>query len=279
LVAVVVSLALVVPVGFGSSDDRGATGVDATGRAAASGRSTVRVEERGAGDLDSPEKKEIALRIIASAENSSLDWRAQYGYIEDIDDGRGYTAGVVGFCSGTGDMLTVVREYARLAPGNRLAGYRDALEEVRGSDSHDGLDPGFVGAWRAAARDPRFQRAQESVRDRLYFTPAVTRGRGDGLRALGQFAYLDAAVMHGVDGLDEIRAVASVWAVPPSRGGAEDAYLTAFLDARRAAMRTEKAHSDTSRVDTAQRVFLAEGNFGLSPPLRWRVYGTNYQVG
>jgi hypothetical protein len=43
-------------------------------------------------------------RIVSAAENSSLDWRPQFAYIEDIDGGRGYTAGVIGFCSGTGDM-------------------------------------------------------------------------------------------------------------------------------------------------------------------------------
>ena len=58
-----------------------------------------------AADLDTPAKKEIAMQLVSSAENSSLDWRAQYSYIEDIQDGRGYTAGIIGFCSGTGDML------------------------------------------------------------------------------------------------------------------------------------------------------------------------------
>ncbi|MGW0582794.1 chitosanase, partial [Streptomyces sp. NPDC002920] len=50
--------------------------------------------------LDDPAKKEIAMKLVSSAENSSLDWKAQYKYIEDIGDGRGYTAGIIGFCSG-----------------------------------------------------------------------------------------------------------------------------------------------------------------------------------
>nr|WP_318767307.1 chitosanase [Lactiplantibacillus carotarum] len=40
--------------------------------------------------------------LVSSAENSSLDYRQQYRYIEDIHDGRGYTAGIIGFTSGTG---------------------------------------------------------------------------------------------------------------------------------------------------------------------------------
>jgi hypothetical protein len=32
--------------------------------------------------LGSPAKKELAMQLVSSAENSSLDWKAQYGYIE-----------------------------------------------------------------------------------------------------------------------------------------------------------------------------------------------------
>src|SRR5215475_7280848 len=70
-------------------------------------------------DLTDPRKKEIAMELVSSAENSSLDWKAQYKYIEDIHDGRGYTAGIIGFCSGTGDMLDLVRAYAGARPRNR----------------------------------------------------------------------------------------------------------------------------------------------------------------
>ncbi|NDZ72246.1 chitosanase [Streptomyces sp. SID10362] len=234
--------------------------------------------------LDDPAKKEIAMQLVSSAENSSLDWKAQYRYIEDIGDGRGYTAGIIGFCSGTGDMLDLVELYAERSPGNVLAPYLPALRRVDGSDSHEGLDPGFPDDWRRAAdADAEFRRAQDDERDRVYFDPAVRRGKEDGLRTLGQFAYYDAIVMHG-DGGDRlsfgsIRERALGRARPPARGGDEVAYLHAFLDERVWAMRQEEAHSDTSRVDTAQRVFLNEGNLDLEPPLDWHVYGDAYHIG
>jgi chitosanase len=62
------------------------------------------------------------------------------------------------------------------------------------------------------------------------------------------------------------------------QGGDEIAYLTAFLDARAAEMRTEVAHSDTSRVDTAQRALLRAGNLDLDTPFTWRVYGDQYTL-
>ncbi|MFF9063367.1 chitosanase [Streptomyces sp. NPDC014882] len=237
---------------------------------------------RAAVGLDDPAKKEIAMKLVSSAENSSLDWKAQYRYIEDIGDGRGYTAGIIGFCSGTGDMLDLVALYAARAPGNVLAGYLPALRAVDGTDSHAGLDPDYPRDWRTAARDPAFRQAQDDERDRVYFDPAVRRAKADGLRALGQFAYYDAMVMHGEGGdagFDSIRRRALAGARTPARGGDETAYLDAFLDARVWAMRQEEAHSDTSRVDTAQRVFLREGNLDLRTPLDWKVYGDSYHLG
>ncbi|WP_030340621.1 chitosanase [Streptomyces sp. NRRL S-1022] len=233
--------------------------------------------------LDDPAKKEIAMKLVSSAENSSLDWKAQYKYIEDIGDGRGYTAGIIGFCSGTGDMLDLVQLYTDRKPGNVLAKYLPALRRVDGTDSHEGLDPGYPGDWRKAAQDTVFQQAQNDERDRVYFNPAVAQGRTDGLRALGQFVYYDALVMHG-DGDDptsfrNIRKRALRSAQPPARGGNETTYLDAFLDARVWAMKQEEAHSDTSRVDTEQRVFLRKGNLDLNTPLDWKVYGDSYHIG
>jgi chitosanase len=231
-----------------------------------------------AAGLDNPRKKEIALELVSSAENSTLAWRHEYGYIEDIGDGRGYTAGLVGFCSGTSDMLAVVEEYTRREPGNLLAAYLPALRTVDGSDSHAGLDPGFPAAWRAAARDPVFQKVQEDERDAMYFRPAVQLAKTDGLRALGQFAYFDAAVVHGVSGLKTIRQAALSSARSPAQGGDEIGYLNAFLDARVKQMRTEEAHIDTTRVDTAQRLFLRRSNLDLTGPLSWQVYGDSYRI-
>ena len=235
------------------------------------------------GDLNDPAKKEIAMELVSSAENSSLDWKAQYSYIEDIGDGRGYTAGIIGFCSGTGDMLELVQAYTDSNPNNVLAKYLPALKKVNGSDSHSGLDPNFTKDWATAAKDPAFQQAQNNERDRVYFTPSVSQAKTDGLGALGQFAYYDAIVMHGPGNggtsFGGIRANALKKAKTPAQGGNEVTYLNAFLDARKAAMKTEEAHSDTSRVDTEQRVFLNNGNLALDPPLRWKVYGDPYSIG
>jgi len=221
----------------------------------------------------------VAMQIVSAAENSSLDWRAQFSYIEDIKDGRGYTAGIIGFCSGTGDMLELVEAYTATKPGNVLAKYLPALRAVDGTSSHAGLDPNFTRDWKTAAADPVFRAAQEAERDRVYFNPSVRDGKADGVRALGQFAYYDAAVVHGYEGMRSIRSRALQRAKPPSQGGNETTWLNAFLDERVVEMKKEEAHSDVSRIDTAQRVFLRNGNLDLNTPLDFAVYGDQFHIG
>lgn len=91
-----------------------------------------------------------AFQFTSTAENSTVNWWDQYGYIQDILDGRGYTAGLVGFCSATGDMLELVQQYVAEKPGNNilapylkgLHAYADAGDTV--ADAEYGVDGGGV---------------------------------------------------------------------------------------------------------------------------------------
>ena len=237
-------------------------------------------QRRAPQGLAAPAMKNLAQELVASAENSTLNWRSAYGYVQDIGDGQGYTAGIIGFCTGTHDLLVLVERYTAAHPDNGLARYLPALRKVDGTASHEGLDPGFPAAWRAEAKVPAFQAAQDAERDRIYFDPAVSAAKRDGLGPLGQFIYYDAIVFHGpgTDGFYGIRERAMRQAKTPAEGGSEKAYLSTFLDVRRATMRAKHPGIDTSRIDTAQRKFLEEGNLELRTPLVWKVYGETYKV-
>lgn len=228
--------------------------------------------------LRDPVKREIAQEIITSAENSVLDWYNRYGYIEDIKDGRGYTGGIIGFTSGTSDMLELVERYTAKYPSNPLAKYLPALRSVDGSDSHAGLGSAFVAAWEAEGDVPAFQRAQRDLTREWYFEPSVDLALEDHLNALGQFAYYDAAVVHGFDGMEDIRAAAKARTSTPANGGNETTYLNAFLDERVKEMKKEEAHEDVSRIENAQRVWLKAGNLDLDTPLSWSVYGDPFSI-
>ena len=116
----------------------------------------------------------------------------------------------------------------------------------------------------------------------MYFDPAVRLAKLDGLGTLGQFIYYDAMVLHGPgtgpSGFYGLREKAMREADTPAQGGEEKAYLDIFLDVRRAAMKAKKPDRDTTRIDTAQRQFLYDGNLTLKTPLVWKVYGETYRV-
>ncbi|KAF1005091.1 MAG: Chitosanase [Luteibacter sp.] len=238
-----------------------------------------------ADDLNTPAKREIAMELVSSAENTSLDWRAQYAYIEDIKDGRGYTAGLVGFTSADDDMLALVTLYDTAEPGNVLSKYIPALTFLskHNSGSHQGLDPTFKKDWITAAADPVFQAAQDQTLNEQYFNPALSQATTDGLGILGQFIYYDAYVMHGpgngTHSFGGIRKAALANAKTPAQGGDETTYLNAFLDARRALMLKEPDHKDNvDRIDTEQRAFLKAGNLNLDTPLRWTVNEGDFSI-
>ncbi|MHB9850460.1 chitosanase [Streptomyces krungchingensis] len=269
-----------------TADGKGSTSASSQAREEAKAKAERAADDEVIADmppgLAAPGKKELAQQIVASAENSTLNWREAYGYIEDIGDGQGYTAGIIGFCTGTHDLLTLVERYTDAHPDNGLARYLPALRKVDGTDSHEGLDPGFTAAWKREARLPAFRDAQVSERDRVYFGPAVRLAKLDGLGTLGQFVYYDAMVLHGPgtgpDGFYGLRERAMREADLPSEGGDEKAYLDIFLDIRRKAMKSKNADRDTTRIDTAQRQFLYDGNLDLKTPLEWKVYGEAYRI-
>ena len=232
----------------------------ALGRRRCSSRPPASTDPAGAPiDLSDPAKKEIAMQLVSSAENSTLDWRAQYGYIEDIGDGRGYTAGIIGFCSGTGDMLDVVEAYTARRPGNVLAEYLPALRGGRRhrlarrtrSRLHRGLGGGGRGPAVPGGPGPRARPRRTSI-------PPSSTGSTTASRVLGQFIYYDAMVMHG-DGDDEAasaRSATSAWRrrrTPADGGDETDVPQRPSSTPGDEAMAMEEAHADTCRVDTPSR--------------------------
>jgi chitosanase len=233
--------------------------------------------------------KEIALELVATAENSTKNWRSAYPYIQDIGDGRGYTGGIVGWCSGTGDMLTLVEYYASTTPGNLLQKYIPELQQIMAAPdeswtglSHTLLGPAFMTAWASAAKTAQFQAAQRAERDRLFWNPALAAAKRDGLGRLGLYLYYDISVNQGPgnDPQSFGSIVAGVKAHghrSPAQGGDESAYLSAIVAARDAVLRSWANYQVNGR-STIGRNFLSEKNLSLTLPLRWTIYDDAYSI-
>lgn len=233
-------------------------------------------------ELHSPVLRSTIFALVSSAENSTTDYEKEYSYIEDIGDGRGYTCGLIGFTSGTGDLLDVVKLYIEKQPDdNLLQPYLKALEAVNGTDSHEGLGEEFEKAWKKACQDPAMKEAQNEVISELYYDPAISFCDEDGLPALGLYIYYDTLVVHGPgddpDSFGGIRQAALKNARTPAQGGDLADWLMAFLKARTAVMKQEVAHSDLSRIEV-QEQFIREKNWTLSRPLSWEMYGDSFSL-
>ncbi|KAJ3399439.1 chitosanase [Chytriomyces confervae] len=69
------------------------------------------------------------MSLVWVAENSegNLDgvvpWYKAYSYIQNIGDGRGFTTNIVGFCSGTGDLLVFLQNLQKISPCHPLTKY------------------------------------------------------------------------------------------------------------------------------------------------------------
>ena len=265
---------------------------------------TERFEPLSPGDAYEPftaDQRALATRLLAIFENRELS--PQYAYAEALGDGRGFTAGAVGFTTGTSDALAVIRTFQRLprepaaSPAADLLRYLPELERI---DALPRTDPGrgeigglrgFDEAWRAAAADPLFRAAQDSVAEDLYYTPALRLAAAAGLRTpLARAALLDAIVQHGggddPDGLPAMLAATRAARGHPGGGPVEERrWLAHFLGIRRAVLMCAHAvgtrdvwRESVSRVDVYEQL-LRNGNLNLEPPLVFDLDGRGWSVG
>jgi len=216
------------------------------------------------------DQRRRADQLISVFENDTIE--IQYDYIENLDDGRGYTAGRSGFTTANGDLLDVAERYTLEKPGSAFAEFLPRLREVAAaeSDSTSGL-AGLPAAWTTASSDPSFRAAQDAVTDDLYFLPAVAIWRAQSLTTPLALAELyDAITQHGEgDDPDGLPAMIDRTADAAD----ERTWLTNFLAVRRATL--EHASDPETRDEWAQSVdrvdavstLLAAGKLSLDGPI------------
>jgi chitosanase len=225
-------------------------------------------------------QKHVADQLISLFENDTPE--IQYCYIENIDDGRGFTAGRAGFTTATADLLEVVERYTKDFGDNPLSPFLPRLREVaaNNSDSTDGLE-GLPDAWKKACDDQRFRDVQDQVVDDEYYLPAVQKATRVGLRLPLSIAQLyDAEIQHG-GGDDPDGTPAMIKETTKRAGGSprnhkvkEKTWLKTFLTVR--TKHLQHAHDPATRGpwrDSVYRVvvfqyLVKKGQWKLETPLR-----------
>lgn len=256
----------------------------------------------GTGPSQADINKEKSLQITSTAENSTKDWWESYPTIGDIQDGRGYTGGIVGFTSATGDMLELVNDYVAKKPtSNVLSDYVDDLqattdygdtvaEAVYGVDGGGASDiaasrlgSAYLSAWADAANnDSIFRECQRSYRDRVYWQPAYDAAVADGLGPLGLAIYYDTSVNHGPGNVNsndgsfpDIRSRTT--GTKPKNGGSETTWLTNFLNKRAEVLTAWGDNPSDGRINMF-KALLDTNNLQLVTPFSWSVYGDSFTM-
>jgi chitosanase len=204
----------------------------------------------GANDLASSGDQYLTANQKAVAEALTSIWENDtpvlaYDYSENIGDGRGYTSGRAGFCTGTGDAIQVIACYDMLrtaANGNVMAKYMPALMAIdakyqsTGMNQADtsGLDAvgSWITDWKASADTATtrsdFDSCQDQIVDKLYYLPAMQAAVARNLpHALTKAALYDMWINQGDDTLAKQTDTAV------GAGATEDAWLKKFLELRR----------------------------------------------
>ena len=233
------------------------------------------------GEALSPAQKHRLMQLTSIFENS--DPKFEYGYIENLHDGRGFTAGRVGFCTGTHDLIQVARLYADFKPENPLTPFLARLEELdqNASDSVTGLAK-FERAWKKAALDAEMTCAQDLVTDQLYYLPAIKRAQQIGITLpFGLAMIYDTIVMHGEDGDPDglpalmKRTTEALGGRTPKDGLTQLEWLKKFAEIRKADLlhptsaATQKEWAQNAgRADILKKMLLSGSYDQLAGPMK-----------
>jgi chitosanase len=211
------------------------------------------------------QKKNI-LRLTSIFENSNMEF--QWGYCENINDGRGYTCGISGFCSGTGDLVEVFAEYCWLRPDDKKA--KDIYKILERTNNDDTSKLSELPKFFTDNKDnDQFKSAQVVITNKLYVQGCNRICTTFMIRtALGVGQIFDACTNHGESGAKEIAL--RVGNLP------EQEWITNFLTERKKILAADKTWKEAiDRINVYQKL-QKEENYDLKSPIKVKCYGDNF---
>lgn len=223
----------------------------------------------------SPEQVDTILQLICLPENGTTAWWKQYNYIERLGDGRGYTCTLFGACSGTGDLLMIFDELAKIDPRHTLLKYHAALRKCKG-ENVSGIE-GLLRDVPALGEDAAWRRAVWTVYIDMYWKFAAAfaskakecaKRPGPVLTTpLSKGFLVDTAINHGADMASFSKVIKRM-----ERPDAVDeaAWLADFIKTRREMLKSGYGDLDTSKTGDRCRLWgrlLKQGNTQLTRPI------------
>ena len=221
---------------------------------------------------------DVIMSLVSIAENSSTDWWKQYNYAENINDGRGITISLCGFCTGTGDFVQVVEKLYTINPNHVLCKYLPVLRRVTGADV-TGLD-GLIEDIHNLGDDKEWRSAVWDILIKLYWKPAMDIAEKYNCQyAITKGELYDLAINHGGNMIESV--IRNVSALPPLRGGDEKTWLADLLDAREHIITVVDYSLNSGQPDRTKlwRSVLQKDNVHLQRPLEGLVcYGDSFSI-
>jgi chitosanase len=221
-------------------------------------------------------------QMVSVFENGTT--KVQYGYAENLHDGRGITAGRIGFTTSDGDALTVIQAYTEKVPDNPLASFVPELKRLKEDNSGDteGLPEGkYIAAWKKASEDADFREIQDQQVDKRYYGPAMREAD------LARAELYDTAVQHGTGSdADSLHALVTRTTEKVGTVGeaGEKEWLGAFLTTRAKDL-TSPANTATAdewkrsvdRVEAVRRL-ARSGDYDLDGSHQLVAFGETYTL-
>ena len=180
----------------------------------------------------------VIVQLTNIFETSHCDF--DFAVCTQLQDGHGYSAGIIQFTTGTGSAQAVIDEYTEQVNPNEFTAMKGVLEDIAAQTKSDptqvvqstvGLES-FCSAWQDASKKKEFQDAQIKVLGTNYFIPAEKLAVQIGLTtavSIGQV--YDSCIQIGSETTDKLlQQVCSQMGQPTSEN--ERAWIGAFLEKR-----------------------------------------------
>jgi chitosanase len=185
-------------------------------------------------------------RILSVAETDKPVWNPSAVY--KYNDGPGQTPQwtlSVGFTEMGGNLKPVIERYLEL--GGTLAVQFAPYLAIMGKKHI--ADPGFKALLQQAGKEPAMARAQAEIFDERYLGPAFTWAKGYGFTKPLSFLVIADSFLHSGSMLEFL--MDKFPEKKPSDGGDEEAWIKAYMKARREWLAT---HSNSILRGTVYRV-------------------------